>query len=78
MAASTSWDLTMRRLARDAPGLHAEVVAGRISAHRAMVEAGLRAERFTVFKTSADAVAGALRRNLPAEMLAEVVGKLRV
>src|SRR5262249_33543984 len=36
----TSRDRALRRLRKDAPELHADVLAGRLTAHRAMVTAG--------------------------------------
>ena len=38
----TSRDQALRRLRKDRPDLHAKVLAGELSAHRAMVEAGFR------------------------------------
>lgn len=38
----------LRRLRKDAPELHAEVLAGHMSAHRAMVQAGFRKKTITL------------------------------
>jgi hypothetical protein len=44
----TSQAAALRRLRKDAPGLHADVIAGRLSAHAAMVAAGFRRPTATV------------------------------
>lgn len=62
----------LRRLRKDAPELHAEVLAGNLSAHAAMVQAGFRPKSFTVAAGHPDRLAAALRRNLPPEELAEL------
>lgn len=72
----TSRAHSLQRLEREAPDLHVRVLAGELSAHRAMVEAGLRVPRFTVVVSSADVVVRTLRKQLPADMLAEVADKL--
>ncbi len=68
----TSKEYALRRLRKDAPELHAEVLAGRLSAHAAMVQAGYRPRTFTVRADSAESVAATLRRRLPADQLAEL------
>jgi hypothetical protein len=65
-------DKALRRLRKDAPELHSEVLAGRLSAHAAMVRAGYRPRTFTVRADSPASVAATLRRQLTAEQLAEV------
>lgn len=69
----TSKDYALRRLRKDAPELHAGVLAGRLSAHAAMVQAGFRPKTFTVRADSAEDVAATLRRRLPPEVLNELV-----
>ena len=59
----------LRRLRKDAPELHAEVLAGRLSAHAAAVQAGFRPRTFTVRADSPESIAATLRRQLPAEQL---------
>jgi hypothetical protein len=44
----TSRQYAIRKLRNDAPELHARVLAGEISANRAMVEAGFRRRSFTI------------------------------
>jgi len=66
----------LRKLRADAPDLHADVLAGRLSAHRAMVQAGFRPNTFTVPDTSPEAIAAALRRQLPADVIAHVAALL--
>jgi len=68
----TSKDYALRKLRKDAPELHAEVLAGRLSAHAAMVKAGFRPPTFTVRADSPQSVAATLRRRLPPDVLAEV------
>lgn len=41
----------LRRLRKDRPDLHAQVLAGTVSAHRAMVQAGFRPKTITVIPT---------------------------
>lgn len=62
----TSKDYALRKLRKDAPELHAEVLAGRLSAHAAMVKAGYRPPTFTVRADSPESVAATLRRRLDA------------
>lgn len=69
----TSREGALRRLRKDAPELHAEVLAGRLTAHGAMVKAGYRPKTFSVRTDSAEAVARALRRQLDADTLAAVL-----
>jgi len=57
----------LRRLRKDRPDLHAEVLAERISAHGAMVQAGFRPRTIPVPITRPDAIAAALKRNMSAE-----------
>lgn len=66
----------LRRLRKDAPELHAEVVAGRISAHAAMVQAGFRPKTVSVPVGRPDAVAEALRRHMSPGDLARLVSLL--
>lgn len=68
----TSKDYALRKLRKDAPELHAEVLAGRLSAHAAMVQAGYRPPIFTVRADSPAAVAAVLRRRLSPDQLAEL------
>lgn len=68
----TSKDRALRKLRTDAPELHAEVLAGQLTAHAAMVQAGFRPKTFTVRADSAEAVAKALRRQLDAGTLEAV------
>lgn len=64
----TSKDYALRRLRKDAPELHAEVLAGNLSAHAAMVKAGFRPKTFTVRPDPASA-ARTLRRHMPPDAL---------
>lgn len=69
----TSKEYALRKLRKDAPELHTEVLAGRLSAHAAMVQAGFRPKTFTVRAESAEDVAATLRRRLPPDVLSELV-----
>ena len=71
----TSKEQALRRLRKNAPELHAQVLAGGLSPHAAMVAAGFRPKTFTVRADSPEAVANALRRQLPPDTLA-LVAKL--
>lgn len=68
----TSKDYALRKLRKDAPELHAEVIAGRLTAHAAMVKGGFRPRTFTVRADSPESVAAALRRQLDPNMLAKL------
>lgn len=69
-------DRALRRLRKDAPELHAEVIAGRLSAHAAMVKAGFRTRTISVPVERPDRVAAALRRHMTQEQLEELVRHL--
>jgi hypothetical protein len=68
----TTKDKALRKLRKDAPGLHADVLAGNLSAHAAMVKAGYRPPTFTVRADSPTSVATTLRKKLSAEQVAEL------
>lgn len=74
----TTKEYTLQRLARDAPALHAEVQAGRLSAHAAAIQAGIRPRTFTVVGDDPAVVAGYIRRNLTADQIAELAELLAV
>lgn len=67
----TSKDYALRKLRKDAPELHAEVLAGRLSAHAAMVKAGFRPRTFTV-RPEPKSAARALRKYMTREQLLEL------
>lgn len=69
----TSRAYALRKLRKDAPELHTEVLAGRLTAHKAMVQAGFRPPTFTVRADSPESVAKTLRRQLDPAVLSEVV-----
>ena len=69
----TSREASLRRLRKDAPELHAEVLAGRLSAHAAMIQAGFRRKTVSVPVDTPEAVAKALRKNLNPEDIAALV-----
>lgn len=74
----TSRAASLRRLRKDAPELHAEVLAGQLSAHAAMVQAGFRKRTINVPIHNPDAVARSLRKHLPVEELAALVELLQI
>ncbi len=68
----TSRAAGLRRLRKDRPDLHAEVLAGRLTTHAAMVKAGFRRRMVNVPIDDPDAAAKALRRNLTPEAYNEL------
>lgn len=68
----TSQEAALRRLRKDAPELHAEVLAGNLSAHAAMVKAGYRPKSVTVRTDRPESIASTLRKHLDAEALARL------
>lgn len=72
----TSRAASLRRLRKDAPEMHAEVIAGRLSAHAAMVQAGFRKKTLSVPISDTVATARALRRNLDDAAIAELIDEL--
>lgn len=59
----TSADRALRKLRNQRPDLHTEVIRGKLSPHRAMVQAGFRRPTATVYVDSPEAaVKGLLRR----------------
>jgi hypothetical protein len=50
--AGNTRERALRKLRKDAPELHADVLAGRLTAHAAMVQAGFRPRTFTVLYAS--------------------------
>ncbi|MBL3670653.1 hypothetical protein JL475_32730 [Streptomyces sp. M2CJ-2] len=63
----------LRKLRKDKPELHADVLAGRLSAHAAMIQAGFRPKTVSVPVDRPETVARTLRKNLAPEDLAELV-----
>lgn len=72
----TSREAGLRRLRKDRPDLHAEVLAGRLSTHAAMVDAGFRQRKVSIPVATPAAAAKALRRNLEPEQIKELVDLL--
>jgi hypothetical protein len=72
----TSKARALRKLRSDAPKLHAEVLAGNISAHAAMVQAGFRPKTFTVRADRPESVARTLRKHLTRDQLRELAEML--
>lgn len=69
--ASDTTDYVLARLKRDDPNLAERVVRGELTANAAARQAGIRKPRIVL--TSPESIAAALRRNLGAEDLAELV-----
>jgi hypothetical protein len=72
----TRKDYGLERLSRDAPELHADVLAGRLSAHGAMVQAGFRPKTVSVPVTKPEAVARALLKYMSANDIAKLIAVL--
>jgi hypothetical protein len=66
----------IERLSKERPDLARRVKAGKCSAYAAAVEAGLVTPRFTMNGYNPDVLADAMRRNLPPEVIREVVWRL--
>lgn len=64
---------TLQRLRKDAPELHAEVLADRLSAHAAMVKAGFRPKTISVPVGRPESIAEKLRKHLAPEDLATLI-----
>lgn len=69
----TSREAGLRRLRKDRPDLHAEVLDGRLSTHAAMVKAGFRKRKISIPVASPVDAAKALRRNLEPDQIKELV-----
>lgn len=69
----TSREAGLRRLRKDRPDLHAEVLAGRLSTHAAMLNAGFRKRKISIPVASPADAAKALRRNLEPDQIKELV-----
>jgi hypothetical protein len=74
---ATSKDRALRKLRKDAPALHEEVLAGRLSAHAAMIRAGYSPRTFTVRADSPESIANTLRRQLDPEELSKLARLLQ-
>jgi hypothetical protein len=70
-------DKALRRLRKDSPELHADVLAGRLTAHAAAVQAGFRPRTITVRADSPTSIAATLRRQLTPDDLRELARLLR-
>lgn len=68
----TSESAALRRLRKDRPDLHAQVLNGEVSAHAAAVEAGFRPRTCTIRTDNPTSIVGTLRRQLDPETLATV------
>lgn len=67
-----SADRALRKLRSDAPELHADVLAGRLSAHAAMVRAGFRSPTFTVRADDPESTARSIRKHMTRDQLTEL------
>lgn len=72
----TSRKYMLRRVENIRPDLAQKVHDGELSAYAAAIEAGIEKKRFTVLLNTPEDIAMVLRRNLPAEMLAQVTDLL--
>ena len=71
----TSRAYSLRKLAADAPMLHTRVLAGELSPHAAMVEAGFR-DRTISIPVDAEKAARAIRRHFTPDQIAAIVDLL--
>lgn len=69
----TAQDQALRKLRKDRPDLHAEVLAGRLSAHAAMVDAGFRHRTATVRCDDAKAAVRTLLKHYTASELLDAI-----
>jgi hypothetical protein len=69
----TSEAAALRRLRKDAPALHAEVIGGHISAHAAMIQAGFRHRTISVRVDDPEAAARSLAANMRPDHLATLI-----
>lgn len=65
-------DYALRKLRADAPDMHARVLAGELSPHAAMVEAGYRKKNYQI-PAEPEAAARALLRKFTADELQQIV-----
>ena len=72
-AQGNSSSRALRKLRSDAPDLHADVLAGRLSAHGAMVKAGYRPRTLTVRPDDPEAVVKSLRTHMEPAALVELL-----
>lgn len=72
----TSADAALRRLRKDRPDLHERVLAGEMTPHGAMVEAGFRKPTASVPKNDVPAIERWLRKNLNTDQIEELVSRL--
>lgn len=72
----TSKSAALRRLRKERPDLHAQVLANELSAHGAAVKAGFRPKTFTVRADDPEKIAATLRRQLPEDILKQVINHL--
>ncbi len=65
----------LRRLRADAPELHERVLAGELTPHAAMIEAGFRPRTITI-PIDPNTAADRIRRNFTPDQLAELIARL--
>ena len=73
----TSADSALRRLRKDRPDLHTRVLAGEMSPHAAMIEAGFRRPTMTVPLDDMPSLASTLVRRLTPTQRAELAAALK-
>lgn len=70
-----SKEQALRRLRADAPELHERVLAGELTPHAAMIEAGFRPRTITI-PIDPNTAADRIRRNFTPDQLAELIARL--
>lgn len=69
----TSKQYALRKLRKDKPDLHKQVLSGDISPNAAMIKAGFRKKSFTITIDNSINIANRLKNNLSEDMLKEVI-----
>jgi hypothetical protein len=72
----TTRSYALDRLERDDPELHADVLAGNLSAHAAMVKGGYRPRTVSIPVAKPESVANALRKHMSTDDLARLIALL--
>lgn len=72
----TRADTALRRLRKDAPELHAKVLAKELSPHKAMVQAGFRNRKVSIPVDDPESAARTIRRQFKREALIALVAAL--
>lgn len=72
----TSTERALRKLRKDAPDLHAKVLAGEVTPNAAMIRAGFRRKTFTIRSDDPQSAARAIRKQMSPKDVAELADLL--